>query len=135
MSHFDTDLRPHVADIVSAYVSNHAIEVTSLPGLIQSVQIALKRVSGAAVEVVAAGKPRPAVPITQSVFPDYIVCLEDGKKLRMLKRHLKMAYDMEPDQYRAKWGLPDTYPMAAPNLAAIRSSIAKKIGLGRSTRS
>jgi predicted transcriptional regulator len=118
MSHFDTDLRPHVADIVSAYVSNHAIEVTSLPGLIQSVQIALKRVSGAAVEVVAAGKPRPAVPITQSVFPDYIVCLEDGKKLRMLKRHLKM-----------------TYPMAAPNLAAIRSSIAKKIGLGRSTRS
>ena len=80
-------------------------------------------------------RPQPAVPVKKSVFPDHIVCLEDGKKLKMLKRHLKTAYDMSPEQYRERWGLPPEYPMVAPNYARHRSSLAKKIGLGTKPRS
>jgi predicted transcriptional regulator len=116
------------AQIVSAHVSNNSIQAEALPALILSVY---KTLTGTGVEPVQAEKRQPAVPVKRSVFPDYIICLEDGKKLKMLKRHLKTAYDMTPDQYRARWELPPSYPMVAPNYAEHRSSLAKKIGLGR----
>ena len=116
------------AQIVSAHVSNNAIQAEALPALIVSVY---KTLSGTGVEPVQPEKRQPAVAVKRSVFPDYIVCLEDGKKLKMLKRHLKTAYDMTPDQYRARWELPSSYPMVAPNYAEHRSRLAKKIGLGR----
>lgn len=118
------------ADVVSAYVSNNSVAVSDLPSLIQSVHGALSN----------AGSPRteepqpelkPAVSIKKSVTPDYLISLEDGKKYKSLKRHLSSKYDMTPDQYRAKWGLPSDYPMVAPNYAAARSDLAKKMGLGR----
>jgi len=115
------------AQIVSAHVSNNALQAEALPSLIQSV---FKTLISAGKDGVAPGKPQPAVPVKKSVFPDYIICLEDGKKLKMLKRHLKTAYNMTPEQYRERWELPVTYPMVAPNYAAHRSSLAKKIGLG-----
>ena len=115
------------AQIVSAHVSNNALQAEALPSLIQSV---FKTLSSAGKDGVAPGKPQPAVPVKKSVFADYIVCLEDGKKLKMLKRHLKTAYNMTPEQYRERWELPANYPMVAPNYAAHRSSLAKKIGLG-----
>ncbi len=101
--------------------------VTDVPGLISTVHQALAALGPEE----AAAKPKPAVPIKQSVKPEYIVCLEDGKKLKMLKRHLKTAYNMTPDDYRKRWGLPRDYPMTAPNYAKQRSVLAKKIGLGR----
>jgi predicted transcriptional regulator len=116
------------AQIVSAHVSNNAIQAEALPALILSVY---KTLTGTGVETPQPEKRQPAVAVKRSVFPDYIVCLEDGKKLKMLKRHLKTAYDMTPDQYRARWELPPNYPMVAPNYAEHRSSLAKKIGLGR----
>jgi predicted transcriptional regulator len=116
------------AQIVSAHVANNAIQAEALPALIVSVY---KTLSGTGVESVQQEKRQPAVAVKRSVFPDYIICLEDGKKLKMLKRHLKTAYDMTPDQYRARWDLPPTYPMVAPNYAEHRSALAKKIGLGR----
>ena len=115
------------AQIVSAHVSNNALQAEALPSLIQSV---FKTLSSAGKDGVAPGKPQPAVPVKKSVFADYIVCLEDGKKLKMLKRHLKTAYNMTPEQYRERWELPANYPMVAPSYAAHRSSLAKKIGLG-----
>jgi predicted transcriptional regulator len=115
------------AQIVSAHVSNNALQAEALPSLIQSV---FKTLSSAGKDGGQPGKPQPAVPIKRSVFADYIVCLEDGKKLKMLKRHLKTAYNMTPEQYRERWELPANYPMVAPNYAAHRSSLAKKIGLG-----
>ena len=127
----DLTLGAYVSNIVSAYVSNHTVEVSALPGLIQSVQRALAALSGDVPEPASKEKPQPAVPIKKSVFPSYIVCLEDGKKLKMLKRHLKAAYNMEPDEYRQRWGLPHDYPMVAPDYATHRSSLAKTIGLGR----
>ena len=119
-------------DIVSAHVANNKVPTTELPQLIQEVYQTLLGVSNGAQ---TQERPRPAVPIKKSIFPDYIVCLEDGKKLKMLKRHLKTAYNMSPEEYRAKWGLPRDYPMVAPNYAKHRSSLAKKIGLGTKSRS
>ncbi len=115
--------------IVAAHVANNAIAATDMPGLISIVHQALASLGPEE----AAPRPEPAVPIKQSVKPEYIVCLEDGKKLMMLKRHLRTAYNMTPDDYRKRWGLPGDYPMVAPNYAATRSKLAKKIGLGRRT--
>jgi predicted transcriptional regulator len=119
------------AQIVSAHVSHNTVAPEALPALIQDVFRTLSNV-GAQPEVVE--KPQPAVPVKKSVFGDYIICLEDGKKLKMLKRHLKTAYNLEPEQYRERWGLPPDYPMVAPNYARQRSSLAKKIGLGTKPR-
>ena len=116
------------ARIVSAHVGHNSIQADALPALIQSVFHTLNTIG---VAPAVPDKPQPAVPIKKSVFPDHIVCLEDGKKLKMLKRHLKTAYDMTPDQYRERWGLPPDYPMVAPKYAEHRSRLAKQIGLGR----
>ncbi len=121
------------AQIVAAHVSNNTVTQEALPGLIQEIYKTLSGMGHAAPSIVAE-KPQPAVPAKKSVFPDYIICLEDGKKLKMLKRHLKTAYDMTPEQYRERWGLPTDYPMVAPNYARHRSSLAKKIGLGTKPR-
>ncbi|WP_336963671.1 MucR family transcriptional regulator [Sphingobium aquiterrae] len=120
------------AEIVSAHVSNNSVAVADLPLLIQNIHGALNGLQNpaAAPEI----KPEPAVPVRASIKPDYIVCLEDGKKLKMLKRHLMTAYQLTPEQYRAKWNLPADYPMVAPNYAEQRRSLAKKIGLGRKPR-
>ena len=126
------DLLDFTTKIVAAHVSNNTVSVTDLPDLIRQVYGTLASVEGK--PVVEPEKPQPAVPIRKSVFPDYIVCLEDGKKLKMLKRHLKTAYDMSPEDYREKWGLPADYPMVAPNYAQQRSELAKKIGLGTRAR-
>ncbi|MER9333107.1 MucR family transcriptional regulator [Mesorhizobium sp. M0293] len=118
------------ADVVSAYVSNNPVPVGDLPALIGHVHAALKGTAGS----VSAGEPealRPAVPVKKSVTPDYIICLEDGKKFKSLKRHLSTHYGLTPDEYRAKWGLSSDYPMVAPNYAAARSAMAKTMGLGR----
>ena len=120
------------AQIVSAHVSNNSVTPDALPSLIQEVY---RTLAGVEKEPVTADKPQPAVPVKRSVFPDHIVCLEDGKKLKMLKRHLKTAYNMTPEQYRERWQLPPDYPMVAPNYARHRSSLAKKIGLGTKPRS
>jgi predicted transcriptional regulator len=117
------------ADIVSAHVSNNSVAVNDLPTLIQNVHNALNALGGGQAEP-EAKKQEPAVSIRSSVKPDYIVCLEDGKKLKMLKRHLMTHYQMTPDEYRQKWGLGPDYPMVAPNYAEQRRSLAKKIGLG-----
>ena len=119
------------AQIVSAHVSNNSVTPDALPSLIQDVY---RTLSGVGRDVPAVDKPQPAVPVKKSVFADYIVCLEDGKKLKMLKRHLKTAYNMTPEQYRDRWDLPSDYPMVAPNYARHRSSLAKKIGLGTKPR-
>ncbi len=118
-------------EIVSAHVGNNTVAVTDLPQLILDVYRALVSV-GATPE--APERPKPAVPVKRSVFADYIVCLEDGKKLKMLKRHLKTAYNMTPEEYRDRWGLPADYPMVAPNYAKHRSNLAKEIGLGTKPR-
>lgn len=120
------------ADIVAAHVSNNSVAVNDLPTLISNVHTALRGLSGA--EPQPEHKPEPKVSIRASVKPDYIVCLEDGKKLKMLKRHLMTHYNMTPEQYRAKWNLPADYPMVAPNYAEQRRSLAKKIGLGTKRR-
>ena len=117
--------------IVSAHVSNNSVAAEALPGLIHDVYRTLAEVGREApAREAAPEKPVPAVPVKKSVFPDYIICLEDGKKLKMLRRHLQTAYKMTPEQYRERWGLPADYPMVAPNYARHRSSLAKKIGLG-----
>jgi predicted transcriptional regulator len=121
------DLLNFAAQIVAAHVSHNAVSPEALPGVIQSVYAAL---SSLGIEAPTAQKPVPAVPINKSVFPDHIVCLEDGKKLKMLKRHLGVSYGMTPEAYRTRWGLPPDYPMVAPKYAAQRSALAKKIGLG-----
>src|SRR6195952_6138866 len=120
------------ADIVSAHVSNNSVAVSDLPLLIQNVHSALSSLGDDLVEPEV--KQEPAVSIRASIKPDYIVCLEDGKKLKMLKRHLMTHYQMTPDQYRAKWGLSADYPMVAPNYAEQRRALAKKIGLGTKRR-
>ena len=120
------------ADIVSAHVSNNSVAVNDLPVLIQNVHNALSQLGVRAEEPEA--KPEPAVSIRSSIKPDYIVCLEDGKKLKMLKRHLMTHYQMTPDEYRQKWGLNSDYPMVAPNYAEQRRTLAKKIGLGTKRR-
>ena len=117
------------AEVAAAYVSNNSLSVGQLSEVIRTIHSALTALDGAGG---VAEPPTPAVPIRKSVTPDYIVCLEDGKKLKMLKRHLRSTYSLTPDQYRARWGLPADYPMVAPTYAAQRSAFAKKIGLGRS---
>jgi predicted transcriptional regulator len=116
------------ADLVASHVSNNKVAAEELPSLIRGVYSTLASIEGQAGEQ---GKPEPTVPIKKSVHPDYIVCLEDGRKLKMLKRHLRTAYNMSPEDYRARWNLPSDYPMVAPNYAKKRSNLAKKIGLGR----
>jgi predicted transcriptional regulator len=120
------------ADIVAAHVSNNSVAVNDLPSLIQNVHGALSGIarSSSAPEP----KPEPKVPIRSSIKPDYIVCLEDGKRLKMLKRYLRSRYNMTPDEYRRRWGLPPDYPMVAPAYATRRSEFAKQIGLGRGVR-
>ncbi len=128
-----TDLLRMATDVVVSYVSKNAVGPDQLPDLINSVHATLKSVGGQTMPTPE--QPlKPAVPIRRSVQPDHIVCLEDGRKLKMLKRHLRTTYDMTPDEYRAKWGLAPDYPMVAPNYAAERSAMAKKIGLGRRGR-
>jgi predicted transcriptional regulator len=119
------------ADVVAAYVSNNPVPVGELPNLIADVHTALGRVGGAAPELPPVEKQKPAVNPKRSVHDDYIVCLEDGKKFKSLKRHLMTHYGLTPDQYREKWGLDANYPMVAPNYAAARSQLAKTMGLGR----
>lgn len=126
------DLLAFTTEIVSSHVSNNTIPAAELPALIQSVYKALATVNTAVQP--AQERPQPVVSIKKSVFPDYIVCLEDGKKLKMLKRHLKTAYNMTPEEYRERWNLPADYPMVAPNYAERRSGLAKQIGLGTRPR-
>jgi predicted transcriptional regulator len=124
----DSKILALTAQIVSAHIANNRIETDSLTHLIRDVHQVLSSIG--ADPAAAEEKAQPAVPIPSSVFPDYIVCLEDGKHLKMLKRHLATAFNMTPDQYREKWGLDASYPMVAPNYAEKRSSLAKQIGLG-----
>jgi len=125
-----SELVEYEADIVAAYVGNNSVPATELPSLINDV---IRALTGA---VSPGGEPvleevRPAVPIKKSVTPDFIICLEDGKKFKSIKRHLRTHHDLSPEQYREKWNLPSDYPMVAPNYAQARSSLAKKIGLGQ----
>jgi predicted transcriptional regulator len=124
-----TDLIAMTADIVSAYVGANTVAADDLPALIHSVHGALAGVSTGAEPALAAKEP--AAPIKRSIMPDYLICLEDGRRFKSLKRHLRSKYDLSPDEYRAKWGLPRDYPMVAPNYAKARSELAKRMGLGR----
>jgi predicted transcriptional regulator len=117
-------------DIVVAYVSHNAIELADLTRLIGEVHSALANVTNGPVAEPVREELKPAVPVKKSVYPDYIICLEDGKKFKSLKRHLRTHYDLSPEEYREKWGLPHDYPMVAPNYAAARSQLAKQMGLG-----
>lgn len=119
------------AEIVAAHVSNNTLPASELPQLISQVYASLSDTGKA---TSTEERPAPAVPVKKSVMPDHIVCLEDGKKLKMLKRHLKTSYDLTPEQYRERWGLPADYPMVAPNYAKRRSALAKEIGLGKRGR-
>lgn len=124
-----TDLLSLTTEIVSSHVANNTVPQSDISGLIEQVYRTLANL-GSGTSHVAADRPQPAVPVKKSITPEYIVCLEDGKKLKMLKRHLKTAYDMTPEEYRERWGLPSDYPMVAPNYAKQRSRLAKDIGLG-----
>ena len=128
----NTELLGLTAQIVSAHVSHNPVPAQELPGLIQEVFRTLSGVGSAPAP--EPERPQPAVPIKKSITPGYLICLEDGKKLKMLKRHLKTAYNMTPEQYRERWGLAADYPMVAPDYAKHRSSLAKKIGLGTTPR-
>lgn len=125
----NSELLALTTDIVASHVSNNPVTVSEVPQLIRQVYSALADVDGA--DPPEPELPKPAVPIKKSVTPDYIVCLEDGKKLKMLKRHIRTRYDLTPDEYRERWGLVPDYPMVAPNYASRRSALAKKIGLGK----
>jgi predicted transcriptional regulator len=127
----NSDVLGLTAQIVSAHVSNNAVAPDALPSLIQEVY---RTLSGVGKELVQPERPQPAVPIKKSVFADHIVCLEDGRKLKMLKRHLRSSYNLTPEQYRERWGLAPDYPMVAPTYAKHRSSLAKKIVLGTRPR-
>jgi predicted transcriptional regulator len=128
----EDELLRMTADVVAAYVSNNTLATAQLADVIHAVYNSLRTLEGQVAEPPA--EPlKPAVPIRKSITPDYLVCLEDGKKLKMLKRHLRSTYNMTPDEYRAKWSLPADYPMVAPKYAEQRSEFAKKIGLGRGT--
>ena len=126
-----SELLELTTEIVSAHASNNTVAPGGLSQLIQDVD---KTLADVGAQEAVPEKPRPAVSAKKSVFPDFIVCLEDGKKLKMLKRHLKTAYNLTPDEYRKRWGLPADYPMVAPNYAKHRSALAKKIGLGTKPR-
>ena len=128
-----SEVNEKTADIVSAYVGNNSVAAADLPNLIQSVHRALAGIStGSDVQEVA--PKEPAVPVRRSITPDHLVCLEDGRKFKSLKRHLRTKYNMSPEEYRAKWGLPKDYPMVAPNYAKARSDLAKQMGLGQGGR-
>lgn len=131
-----SELLALTAEIVAAHVSNNKLEAAELPGLIRQVYGTLAGIDGTAAAGAAgpAEKLQPAVPIKKSVTPEFIICLEDGQKLKMLKRHLMSHYNMTPEQYRERWGLPADYPMVAPNYALQRQVLAKKIGLGKGRR-
>jgi predicted transcriptional regulator len=118
------------ATIVAAYVSNNSISSSDLPGLIADTHAALSRAAGRAVVSAEREEAKPKVAIKKSVMPDFIICLEDGKKFKSLKRHIRTHYNLSPEEYREKWGLPHDYPMVAPNYAQARSNLAKKMGLG-----
>ncbi len=122
------------ADIVAAYVANNTVPSVELSGLIAEVYAALQRTSSGVAPEPAPEPLKPAVPVKKSVNPDFIVCLEDGKKFKSLKRHLRTQYNMTPEEYREKWGLAADYPMVAPNYAQARSDLAKKMGLGQQRR-
>ncbi len=125
------------ADIVSAYVSKNSVPPNELSGLIQEVHSALLRVGSGAAGAAAPSSsdaPRPAIPVKKSLNNDFIICLEDGKKFKSLKRHLRTQYNMSPEEYREKWGLPSDYPMVAPAYAKARSNLAKQMGLGQQRR-
>ncbi len=126
------DLLELTTEIVSSHVANNPVAVQDLPDLIRQVYGTLSTIEQA--PAAQPDRPQPAVPIKRSVTPDYIICLEDGRKLKMLKRHLKTAYNMTPEEYRERWGLAADYPMVAPNYARQRSNLAKKIGLGTKPR-
>ncbi len=126
----DDALMRMTAEVVAAYVSNNTLPTGQLGDVIHTVFTSLKSLDGRAPEP-KAEPTKPAISIKKSITPDYLICLEDGKKLKMLKRHLRSTYNMTPDEYRAKWGLAPDYPMVAPNYAAQRSAFAKEIGLGR----
>ena len=128
----EEELLRMTADVVAAYVSNNTLPTAQLAEIINAVYGSLKGLEGQVVQ--PPSEPlKPAVPIRKSITPEFLICLEDGKKLKMLKRHLRSTYNMTPDEYRAKWGLAPDYPMVAPNYAARRSEFAKRIGLGRGT--
>ncbi len=132
----DSDMQNYIelaADIVSAYVSNNSVPVSDLPGLINDVHAALVRVTSGSAPIVTEA-PKPAVPIKKSITNDFIICLEDGKQFKSLKRHLRTQYNMSPEDYREKWGLAPDYPMVAPNYAKARSHLAKQMGLGQQRR-
>lgn len=118
-------------EIVASYVGNNAVAAADLPSLIHDVYRAM---TGLGTMAASPERPKPVIAVKKSVMPDYIICLEDGKKLKMLKRHLKTAYNLSPEEYRERWGLPADYPMVAPNYAKHRSVLAKKIGLGTKPR-
>lgn len=124
-----TDMLRMAVEIVSAYVGNNSVPTTQVPDVINTVYASLKALNGNGNGQAEA--LNPAVPIRRSITPDYLICLEDGKKLKMLKRHLRAVYGLSPEEYRTKWGLPPDYPMVSPNYAKQRSNFAKQIGLGR----
>lgn len=128
----EEELLRMTADVVAAYVSNNTLPTAQLAEVINAVYQSLKGLEGPVADV-ASEPAKPAVPVRKSITADYLICLEDGKKLKMLKRHLRSTYNMTPDEYRARWGLAPDYPMVAPNYAEQRSAFAKKIGLGRGT--
>ena len=128
----DDALLRMTADVVTAYVGNNTVAPSDLADVIRTVHASLQQAQASESSVTAA--PKPAVPVKKSITPDYLICLEDGRELKMLKRHLRTTYNMTPDEYRAKWGLDPDYPMVAPNYAKRRSEFAKQIGLGQKRR-
>lgn len=130
----DSEILTLTTDIVISHVSHNKVAVDDLPGLISRVYDTLANIGAAPAKSVPGKATKPAVPVKKSVTPEYIVCLEDGKKFKMLKRHLRTSYNLTPDEYRERWGLPSSYPMVAPKYAAARRALAKKIGLGRGRR-
>jgi predicted transcriptional regulator len=133
MSDEENNVIGMVADIVSAYVAHNSVSANELPHFIKQVHDALKGINAGASEAPVAPQA-PAVSVRKSISPDFLICLEDGRKFKSLKRHLRTKYNMSPEDYRAKWGLPKDYPMVAPNYAASRSALAKSMGLGQSGR-
>ncbi|MDX6804904.1 MucR family transcriptional regulator [Terrihabitans rhizophilus] len=129
----DTDHLHLAAEIVTAYVANNTVRPSDLPQLIADVHAAVLKLSGPVQEKQAEAQA-PAIPVRKSITPDFIICLEDGKKFKSLKRHLRTQYDLTPEQYREKWGLPADYPMVAPNYAQARSALAKQMGLGQARK-
>lgn len=134
MSENNADFIELTASIVSAFVANNSVPATDLPGLIAATHAAILGLGGNVAVAIEPEKLVPAVSVKRSITPDFLICLEDGKKFKSLKRHLRTAYSMSPEEYRAKWSLPNDYPMVAPAYAEARSNLAKKMGLGQQRR-